>query len=150
MGRNGKQVKIIKFRSMTGNDEGVYGHNGKTTNFVTRVGSFLRKTRIDELPQFWNVLKGDLSMVGPRPELPNLTLIYEKQIPYYNARHLVKPGLFGWAQIYHENHPHHNVATEDTRDKLSYDLYYIKNRSLALDIKITLRTLQILFKRAGK
>lgn len=150
VGKGGKAIRIYKFRSMSGNDEGRYGHNGVTNNVVTNVGSFLRKSRIDELPQFWNVLKGDLSMVGPRPELPDLVSIYEKEIQYYNARHLVKPGLFGWAQIYHEAHPHHAVATEDTKDKLSYDLFYIKNRSLAVDLKIILRTLQILMKRAGR
>ncbi len=150
IGKDGKPIKIVKFRSMTGNDEGNYDQSGMTKFKETTVGSFLRKSRIDEVPQFWNVLKGDLSMVGPRPELPNLVSVYEKQIQYYNARHLVKPGLFGWAQIYHEAHPHHAVATEDTKDKLSYDLFYIKNRSLAVDLKIILRTMQILMKRVGR
>lgn len=153
VGMNGGSASIIKFRSMSGNDSGNYVNTGATSGTrlrITRVGNFLRKSRIDELPQFWNVIRGDLSLVGPRPELPSLAAIYEKEIPYYNARHLVKPGLFGWAQIYHEAHPHHMVATEDTRDKLSYDLYYIKNRSLMLDIKIVLRTLDILMKRSGR
>jgi exopolysaccharide biosynthesis polyprenyl glycosylphosphotransferase len=154
VGMTGSSARIIKFRSMSGNDSGNYdtknGANGGTRLHITRVGNFLRKSRIDELPQFWNVIRGDLSLVGPRPELPTLASIYEKEIPYYNARHLVKPGLFGWAQIYHEAHPHHTIATEDTRDKLSYDLYYIKNRSLMLDIKIVLRTLDILMKRTGR
>ena len=150
IGSNGKLIKIIKFRSMSGNDNGKYDSNGATKLYVTKVGKFLRVSRLDEIPQFWNVLRGDLSLVGPRPELPRLVEIYNKEIPYYNARHLVKPGLFGWAQIYHEAHPHHSVATEDTKDKLSYDLYYIKNRSLLLDTKISLRTMQILMKRAGK
>ena len=150
IGSNGKLIKIIKFRSMSGNDNGKYDSNGATKLYVTKVGKFLRVSRLDEIPQFWNVLRGDLSLVGPRPELPRLVEIYNKEILYYNARHLVKPGLFGWAQIYHEAHPHHSVATEDTKDKLSYDLYYIKNRSLLLDTKISLRTMQILMKRAGK
>lgn len=150
IGSNGKTVKIVKFRSMSGNDNGKYNKNGTTSLYVTKVGKFLRVSRLDEIPQFWNVLKGDLSLVGPRPELPGLVDVYKKEIPYYNARHLVKPGLFGWAQIYHEAHPHHAVATEDTKEKLSYDLYYIKNRSLILDAKISLRTMQILMKRAGK
>ncbi len=150
VGSNGKTVKIVKFRSMSGNDNGKYNKNGTTSLYVTKVGKFLRVSRLDEIPQFWNVLKGDLSLVGPRPELPGLVDVYNKEIPYYNARHLVKPGLFGWAQIYHEAHPHHAVATEDTKEKLSYDLYYIKNRSLILDAKISLRTMQILMKRAGK
>ncbi len=150
VGKNGKLVKIVKFRSMSGNDHGKYGADGVSLVTVTRVGKILRNTRIDELPQFWSVFRGDMSLVGPRSELPTLVGIYEKDIPYYNARHLVKPGLSGWAQIYHENHPHHAIDTEDTSDKLSYDLYYIKNRSLALDAKIVLRTLQILMKRVGR
>jgi lipopolysaccharide/colanic/teichoic acid biosynthesis glycosyltransferase len=150
VGSSGKTVKIVKFRSMSGNDNGKYNKNGTTSLYVTKVGKFLRVSRLDEIPQFWNVFKGDLSLVGPRPELPGLVDVYNKEIPYYNARHLVKPGLFGWAQIYHEAHPHHAVATEDTKEKLSYDLYYIKNRSLILDAKISLRTMQILMKRAGK
>lgn len=150
IGRNGKTIKIMKFRSMSGNDNGRYGNGGVTNNSITRVGKFIRASRIDELPQLWNVLRGDLSLIGPRPELPTLVQVYEKEIPYYNARHLVKPGLSGWAQIYHEAHPHHAVATAETRDKLSYDLYYIKNRSLTVDFKIALRTLQIVMKRSGR
>ncbi len=150
VGRKGKTVRIIKFRTMSGNDNGTYGASGVTKNVVTRVGSFLRRSRIDELPQFWNVIKGDLSMVGPRPELPSLVAIYKQEISYYESRHLVKPGLFGWAQIYHESHPHHEIATEETRNKLSYDMYYIKNRSFMLDLKIVLRTLQILIRRSGR
>jgi len=116
---------------------------------VTRIGEFLRKTRIDELPQLWNVLRGDLSLVGPRPELPNLASLYEKEIPYYNVRHLIKPGLSGWAQIHQENPPKFDVGYDETKLKLSYDLYYIKNRSFILDVKIALRTLQTLFSRSG-
>ena len=150
IGKSGKIINLYKFRSMSGNDQGKYGANGTTSHTVTKVGKFIRNTRIDELPQFWNVLKGDLSLIGPRPEFPTLVEVYEKEIPFYNSRHLVKPGLSGWAQIYHQAHPHHAVATEETRDKLSYDMYYVKNRSLALDIKIALRTLQILMKRVGR
>jgi len=150
VGRDGKKVKFYKFRSMSGNDQGVYGTGGTTTHKVTRVGKFIRTSRIDELPQLWSIIKGDLSLIGPRPEFPALVQVYEKEIPYYNVRHLVKPGLSGWAQIYHQAHPHHAVATLETRDKLSYDLYYIKNRSLTLDVKIALRTIQILLKRVGK
>lgn len=150
VGSNGKLVKIIKFRSMSGNDNGKYNSNGTTSLQVTKVGRFLRVSRLDELPQFWNVFRGDLSLVGPRSEFPTLVGVYEKEIPYYNARHLVKPGLSGWAQIYHEAHPHHAVSTSDTKDKLSYDLYYVKNRSIGLDVRIILRTLQILLKVAGK
>lgn len=149
IGFGGKVVRIIKFRSMSGNDNGNY-NNGISSLKITRVGKFLRNSRLDEVPQFWNILLGDLSLVGPRPELPKLVEVYKKEIPYYNVRHLVKPGACGWAQIYHENHPHHGVATEDSKEKLTYDLYYIKNRSLFLDIKIIFRTVQILMKRVGR
>jgi lipopolysaccharide/colanic/teichoic acid biosynthesis glycosyltransferase len=149
IGENNKIIKIFKFRSMSRDDAGDYVSGG-TPNTVTKVGNFLRKTRLDELPQLWNVLKGDLSLIGPRPELPELAKRYTQEIPYYNVRHLIKPGLSGWAQIYHEEHPHHGVDTLETKKKLSYDLYYIKNRSFLLDIKITLRTLKILASIAGR
>lgn len=149
IGRNRKQVSIIKFRSMSGNDSGNYT-DGATQFHITHVGKIIRMTRIDELPQLWNVFRGDLSLIGPRPELPALVETYDKEIPFYNARHLVKPGLSGWAQIYHQAHPHHEVATEDTKDKLSYDLFYIKNRSLVLDVKIALRTIQTLLNVVGR
>jgi exopolysaccharide biosynthesis polyprenyl glycosylphosphotransferase len=139
VGQNNRIIKILKFRSMTVEEP----------KQVTRVGAFLRKTRIDELPQLWNVLRGDLSLVGPRPEIPELVKLYEKEIPYYNVRHLIKPGLSGWAQLYHEHHPHHQADAHKTRVKLSYDLYYIKNRSLFLDFKIALKTIKLLLSRKG-
>lgn len=139
VGQNNRIIKILKFRSMTEEEP----------KQVTRVGAFLRKTRIDELPQLWNVLRGDLSLVGPRPEIPELVKLYEKEIPYYNVRHLIKPGLSGWAQLYHEHHPHHEADADKTRVKLSYDLYYIKNRSLFLDFKIALKTIKLLLSRKG-
>lgn len=147
IGQNDKPINILKFRTMKTNDQGNY--SSKTENRVTRVGKYLRRSRIDELPQLWNVVRGDISLIGPRPELPLLVTQYEEQIPYYKIRHLIKPGLSGWAQIYHEKHPHHGVDTEETKNKLSYDLYYIKNRSLLLDIKITLRTIKTLLSRSG-
>lgn len=150
IGKKGNIVRIFKFRSMSGNDQGKYGKNGSTQLVVTRVGKFIRSTRLDEIPQLWNVFRGDLSLIGPRPEFPALVAVYEKEIPYYNARLLVKPGLSGWAQIYHKNHPHHGADPAETRNKLCYDLYYVKNRSFMLDIKIALRTLQILLQRLGK
>lgn len=146
VGKNNLPIYIYKFRTMTRNDDGKYGVG---ENKVTRVGGFLRKSRVDELPQLWNVIKGDISLIGPRPELPAHVKSYEKEIPYYNVRHLIKPGLSGWAQMYHELHPHHKIDVEETRNKLSYDLYYIKNRSFLLDIKIALRTIKTLFSRAG-
>jgi len=149
-GENNRPVKILKFRTMTGNDQGRYSSGGVSNLRITKVGNFLRKSRVDELPQLWNVLKGDLSLIGPRPELPDLVKRYSQDIPYYNVRHLIKPGLSGWAQIYHDAHPHHGVATEETKNKLSYDLYYIKNRSLLLDLKIALRTMRTLLSISGR
>ncbi len=149
IGENNKIVKILKFRSMTHDDKGEYGTDTKP-NTVTRPGQFLRKSRIDELPQLWNVVKGDLSLIGPRPELPVLVKKYTEEIPYYNVRHLIKPGLSGWAQIYHDAHSHHEVDTLETKNKLSYDLYYIKNRSLLLDFKVALRTLKTLVSFVGR
>ncbi len=136
VGRGGRPISIYKFRSMMGLK-------------ITRVGKIIRLTRIDELPQLWNVLRGDISLIGPRPELPNLVAVYEREIPYYQVRHLVQPGLSGWAQIYHQAHPHHAVAVNDTRDKLSYDLYYVKNRSFTLDLRIAMQTLRALISRRG-
>jgi lipopolysaccharide/colanic/teichoic acid biosynthesis glycosyltransferase len=143
----GKRIKTIKFRTMTRDDAGVL--KDQKGNKPTKVGPFLRRTRLDELPQFWNVLRGDLSLIGPRPELPSLVAVYEREVPYYSTRHLIKPGLSGWAQLYHDNHPHHNANVDETRVKLSYDLYYIKNRSLFLDLKIILKTLKTLLSRSG-
>lgn len=149
IGEGNRPIRIIKFRSMSRNDHGEYGKDGTTELTITKVGKYLRKTRIDELPQLWNVLRGDLSLIGPRPELPSLAKRYAEEIPYYNVRHLIKPGLSGWAQIYGE-HEHGKLAIDETRNKLSYDLYYIKNRSFLLDIKIALRTLKILVSMAGR
>lgn len=148
VGRNGKIIKIYKFRSMTSNDNGKYGKEG-TPHKVTKVGEFLRKSRLDEFAQLYNVLVGDISLVGPRPEFPALVAQYEEKIPYYGLRHIVQPGLSGWAQIYHEQHPHHAVDVEETRNKLSYDLYYIKHRSLVLELTIALRTVRILLSKSG-
>ena len=146
VGKDSKKIRIYKFRSMSFNDATLASKENK----ITRVGGFFRKTRIDELPQLWNVIKGDLSLIGPRPELPTGVELYEEQIPYYGIRHLIKPGLSGWAQMYHENHPHHTAAVAETKEKLSYDLYYLKNRSFMLDLKIALRTIAQLLSRKGK
>jgi exopolysaccharide biosynthesis polyprenyl glycosylphosphotransferase len=149
VGEHGRQFNFFKFRSMTGNDGGNYGASGKSELRVTKVGAFIRATRIDELPQLWNVLKGDLSLIGPRPELPRLVSVYEQEIAYYNLRHLVKPGVSGWAQIYHHADPHASVHVEETRNKLSYDLYYLKHRSLLLDITIALKTVRRILMRGN-
>ena len=137
--KGNKVVKVAKFRSMK--EDG--------SNQVTKIGKWLRSLRIDELPQLWSVLKGDMSMIGPRPEIPSLVKHYEEEIPYYNIRHLIKPGLSGWAQLYHKDPPKIVADSDKTRRKLSYDLYYIKNRSLMLDIKIALKTIKTLLSRSG-
>lgn len=142
VGKNNQVIKLMKFRTLGKEDGG--------EKSITRFGSFLRKTRVDELPQLWNVLRGDISLIGPRPERPDLVNIYKEQVPYYNVRHLLKPGLSGWAQMYQENHPHHGADVLATKEKLSYDLYYIKNRSFLLDIKIALQTIKTLVSQKGK
>ena len=149
VGRYQKPIRVMKFRSMTGNDSGEYGASGKTKLSVTRVGNFLRRSRIDELPQLWSVLKGDLSLVGPRPEFPALSREYSAKIPYYNARYLITPGLTGWAQIRHDTHPHHGADIQETKTKLSYDLYYLKHRSLFLDLFVILQTIRIILTARG-
>jgi len=149
IGRNNHVIRILKFRTMLFNDNGDWQNKGMV-NRVTRVGNFLRKTRLDEFPQLWNVLKGDISLIGPRPEFPEAVKHYTDEISYYNVRHLIKPGLSGWAQIYQDKHPHHGLDSLETANKLSYDLYYIKNRSFLLDIKIALRTLKTLASIAGR
>ncbi|MBI3633495.1 MAG: exopolysaccharide biosynthesis polyprenyl glycosylphosphotransferase [Candidatus Vogelbacteria bacterium] len=148
VGQYDKLFSIYKFRTMTGNDSGNY-KSGKTQLHTTTIGSFLRRTRIDELPQLWSVIRGDLSLVGPRPEFLPLVKEYESQIPFYRVRHLIKPGLSGWAQIYQEGHPHHGTAIEATKEKLSYDLFYFKHRSFWIDIKIAFRTLEIILSCVG-
>lgn len=147
VGQNNKPIVMRKFRSMSGADSSNEVLKSKLT--VTPLGRVLRKTRIDEIPQLWNVFTGDLSLIGPRPEFPALVEEYRKHIPYYHLRHLVKPGLSGWAQLYHDNHPHHGTEVEATREKLSYDLYYLTHRSLMLDATIALKTIKKLLTRSG-
>lgn len=144
IGKGNRPIRIYKFRTMSVMDEGK--QLGDNRNKITRVGAFLRKTRIDELPQLWNVLRGDLSLIGPRPEFPALVRLYHEQIPYYNMRHLITPGLSGWAQVHHDKPPQ---TIDETKEKLSYDLYYLKNRSVALDLKIALKTIKTLLSRTG-
>jgi len=148
LGRGGLVFKIYKFRSMNQDAELDGGSRTTLENDprVTRVGNFLRKTRLDELPQFWNVLRGEMSLVGPRAEIPELVTEYQKQIPFYRARLLVKPGLTGWAQI---NYGYVASVTE-TAVKLEYDLYYIKHRTLSMDFQIILRTIGTVIRRTGR
>ena len=144
-GKNNKIFKTIKFRTMKeeGNTRSLTVANDPR---VTKFGNFLRKTRIDELPQLINILKGELSFVGPRPERPEYIKELEKQVPFYRERLLVKPGLSGWDQVSGE---YHGASAEDTLKKLQYDLFYIKNRSIYLDFSIILKTIAIIFKRGG-
>ncbi len=142
VGEDNKLVRIYKFRSMSGNDNGKYGVSGSSALHVTKVGAFLRAWRLDELPQLWNVVQGNLSLIGPRLEFPTLVAQYEQSIPYYGVRHLIKPGLSGWAQLYYHDDPHHAANVEATKMKLAYDLYYLKHRSLALDAIIALKTVR--------
>ncbi|MEI6553020.1 MAG: exopolysaccharide biosynthesis polyprenyl glycosylphosphotransferase [bacterium] len=144
IGKDNKLIYIYKYRSMTQNDGGVW--LPENDNKVTRVGYFLRKSRIDELPQVLSVLKGDMSFVGPRPDIIDLGNRLAKDIPYYTIRNVIKPGLSGWAQVSQEKPPQ---SVEETKIRLSYDLYYIQNRSLGLDIKIVLRTIKTLLSRVG-
>lgn len=146
VGQFNRPLMIAKFRTMTGQDTGEAAL--QSTLRVTKVGRLLRRTRLDELPQLWNVLKGDLSFIGPRPEMPALVATYSEQIPFYNMRHFLKPGLSGWAQIYGQ-HAHHGVGVEETKNKLSYDLHYVRCRSFFMDIEIMLKTIRILIMRSG-
>lgn len=147
VGRFNKNIYIYKFRTMTGLDNP--NQALKSKHKVTKVGSFLRKTRIDELPQLMNILRGDLSFIGPRPEIPTLVNVYSQNIPYYNLRHLTTPGLSGWAQINNFDVPRGGVDIARTIEKLSFDLYYLKHRSLMLDIEIALKTINTLLMRTG-
>ena len=148
LGKGGHVFKIYKFRTMKQNAEadGEAKLAEENDPRVTRVGNFLRRTRLDELPQFWNVLHGEMSLVGPRAERPELVAEFQKQIPFYRARLLVKPGLTGWAQI---NYGYVATVTE-TGVKLEYDLYYIKHRSLAMDFNVILRTVGTVLSRKGR
>lgn len=148
LGKGATSFNILKFRTMKQNAEadGMPKIAEENDPRVTRVGNFLRKTRLDELPQFWTVLSGEMSLVGPRAERPELVAEYQRQIPFYRARLLVKPGLTGWAQI---NYGY--VATvKETIVKLEYDLYYIKHRTLIMDFSIVLRTIGTVLRRTGR
>ncbi len=137
-GLNDRPYQVIKFRTMKQDAEidGVPRWTEEGDDRVTRVGWFLRKTHLDELPQFLNVLRGDMSLVGPRPERPELISLFQEHVPFYRARLLVKPGISGWAQI----HQVYAANVEETNEKLEYDLYYIKNRNLWLDFWVLIRT----------
>jgi lipopolysaccharide/colanic/teichoic acid biosynthesis glycosyltransferase len=148
LGRGRSVFTIYKFRSMRRKSDKSNGIRAASDDDsrITRVGKFMRASRIDEFPQFWNILRGDMSLVGPRAEVPNLVEEYQKQVPFYRARLLVKPGLTGWAQI---NFGYVSNVTE-TSIKLEYDLYYIKHRTLSMDFQIILRTIGTVLRRTGR
>ena len=147
VGLNGQIFDIVKFRSMHPDAESA-GAKWATKNDsrVTRIGQFIRKYRIDELPQLWNVFKGEMSFIGPRPERPEFVEQLMKEVPYYNQRHNVKPGLAGWAQL---NYPY-GASVEDSLEKLKFDLYYVKHQSLLLDILILIRTVEVVLFGKGR
>jgi sugar transferase (PEP-CTERM system associated) len=142
VGMNGEPFMLLKFRSMRSDAEkdGMPRWAAEEDPRITRVGQFIRMTRIDELPQIFNVLAGDMSFIGPRPERPFFVEELSAKIPYYSARHGVKPGISGWAQL---NYPY-GASIEDAREKLQYDLYYIKNYSLFLDFSVMLQTARVI------
>jgi sugar transferase (PEP-CTERM system associated) len=147
VGLQGRSFTLLKFRSMRVDAErdGKPQWAQRNDPRVTRVGAFIRLVRIDELPQLWNVLRGDMSFVGPRPERPYFVRQLSQNIPFYNERHAIRPGITGWAQVNYC----YGASIEDARHKLSYDLYYLKNRSLLLDIVILLTTIRVILFREG-
>ncbi len=147
VGLGNESFQIYKFRSMRLHDENAHSRYAQEKdNRITKFGKIMRKTRIDELPQLWNVIKGDMSFIGPRAEWDKLCKEYEEKIPFYNIRHSVKPGLTGWAQV---RYPY-GMGVEDALEKLRYDLYYIKHQNLAFDIMILFQTVKIVIFGKGK
>ena len=142
----GESFRLSKLRSMRTDAE---RHGARWASRgdprITRVGYWLRRLRIDELPQLWNVIKGDMSLIGPRPERPEFEDELEAKIPHYRIRHWIRPGLSGWAQVCHP----YGASVDDSRSKLSYDLYYLRNFSLALDLLILLKTIRLISRAAG-
>jgi lipopolysaccharide/colanic/teichoic acid biosynthesis glycosyltransferase len=145
-GEFGKLFTIYKFRSMRTDAEKAGAQFAQENDpRVTRVGKFIRKTRLDELPQLWNVLRGDMSMVGPRPERPVFIEQLEQQVPFFKQRLYVKPGVTGHAQV----RCRYGASTEDMVEKLQYDLYYIKSYNLLFDLSIMLDTVKVVLLRIG-
>ena len=146
VGRHNRIFSMPKFRTMRIGTPAVATHLlTDPDTYLTPVGSFLRKSSLDELPQLWSILVGDMSFVGPRPERPEFVAELAKAIPYYELRHYVKPGITGWAQILYP----YGASINDSREKLQYDLYYLKNYSIFLDINILLQTVQVILWRKG-
>jgi exopolysaccharide biosynthesis polyprenyl glycosylphosphotransferase len=142
VGLNGKRFLVYKFRSMRHNAEAVSGPTWATTadSRVTRIGRLLRNLRLDELPQFINILRGEMGLVGPRPERPHFVSLLTQEIPYYNLRHSIRPGITGWAQV----SAGYGSTVEESQEKLEYDLFYIFNRSFVLDALIVIKTVKIM------
>ncbi len=147
VGKRGRLFKVVKFRTMRQDAESSSGAQWAADNDprITRVGRFLRMSRLDEIPQLWCVLKGDMAFVGPRPERPEFIEGLSKEIPYYGVRHMVRPGVTGWAQIKYK----YGSTIEDAREKLQYDLYYIKHASIGLDLLILFQTVKIVILGRG-
>jgi sugar transferase (PEP-CTERM system associated) len=149
VGEERRLFEVLKFRTMRQDAEAASGPVWATAEDdprVTWVGKVLRKLRLDELPQLWNVLRGDMSFVGPRPERPHFVEKLEKVIPYYDERHAVKPGITGWAQV---KFPYGSTL-EDAEEKLEFDLYYVKHMSLLLDVAIVLETFKVMVMGRGR
>ncbi|KAA6458316.1 TIGR03013 family PEP-CTERM/XrtA system glycosyltransferase [Acidobacteria bacterium AB60] len=146
-GFRGTVFTVYKFRTMRRDAESSTGAVWATKNDprVTRLGRFMRKTRLDEIPQLWNVLRGDMGLIGPRPERPEFTSWLSEQIPYYDLRHIVRPGLTGWAQVRYR----YGSSLADSKEKLQYDLYYIKHMSISLDLLIAFETIKTVLCRRG-
>ena len=146
VGEGGRTFSVFKFRSMvTDAEKGGARWASKNDPRVTKIGMIMRKTRIDEVPQLWNVLRGDMGFVGPRPERPEFVPWLAEKLPYYNLRHLIRPGLTGWAQVRYG----YGATLEESREKLEYDLYYVKHSSLGLDLLIMFETIKIILRRRG-
>lgn len=148
IGEGGRPYNVIKFRSMVMDAEKFSGAVWAEEDDprITPVGRFLRKSRLDEVPQFWNMLRGDMSLIGPRPERPHFVEQLAEEIPFYRARHAIKPGLTGWAQVNYG----YGATVDDSRMKLEYDLYYIKNQSLYLDLQTIVKTVQVVVGLKGR
>jgi lipopolysaccharide/colanic/teichoic acid biosynthesis glycosyltransferase len=147
VGQHGRIFRMLKLRTMRQHAE-KRGHALWARNRdprVTRIGAFLRRSRLDEIPQLWNVLRGDMSLIGPRPERPQFVAVLTRRIPLYRARHAVRPGITGWAQVQFG----YAASVRDAKTKLQYDLYYIRHSSPILDATIMLKTLMVVLRLKG-
>jgi sugar transferase (PEP-CTERM system associated) len=146
VGLRGREFSVIKFRTMAQDAEaGGAKWATKDDPRITRLGNFMRKTRLDEIPQLWNVLRGEMGFVGPRPERPEFVKWLETEIPFYDLRHIIRPGITGWAQVRYR----YGASLEETKRKLEYDLYYVKHLSIGLDLLIMFETIKTIILRRG-